>query len=231
MNLRELAKERPAYAPTEPYIAPRNTARESWDRFWPDVVRRLIPFGVASVVYARRSKGGLKGVGLTDAHLARDLLLGGAVGVPMAGVAAAFRSWAVPGYRLPTRADQAVQSFYYIALNAPVEELFWRGMLQSLAVKWARRRLASDRRGAVAGWALATAGFGVFHSLGGDWNWQSVVGATAAGGVFGLVYLLQPEPRSIWPSVVVHGLTTSGFFSWGDLVLHWRAKRRAHRGA
>jgi membrane protease YdiL (CAAX protease family) len=222
MNLRELALEHPTIGPGGTVSAPRSTAGETWARVWPDTLRRLIPFGAAALAYARLRTDGARRVGLAADHPARDLALGLAVGVPMAGVAAAFRAWAVPGYRLPTVPDQALQTLYYVGMNAPVEELFWRGMLQTEVIERAERRFGPGVRANIVGWFAATAGFGVFHSLGGDWNWRAVAGATAAGGVLGLTYALQREPRSIWPSVIVHGLTTCGFFNLGDLVLHAR---------
>lgn len=226
MNLRELARERPAEGGVA--AVRRNVARETWGWLWPDTLRRLVPFGAAALVYARwRARGG-EDIGLAPRHPARDVALGAAVGIPMVGVAAAFRAWAVPGYRLPTAGDQALQTFFYLAMNAPVEEIFWRGMVQNEATRAAECALGgAGARAAAVGWLVATGTFGIFHSFGGNWNWRSVLGATAAGGVFGLTYLLQPRPRSLWPSVIVHGLTTAGFLSWGDVALHWRALRRA----
>ena len=77
---------------------------------------------------------------------------------------------------------------------------------------------------ATLGWAATTAVFGLYHRLG-NWNWRAVAGVTAAGGVFGLAYLLQPEPRSILLPTIIHGLATAGFLSWGDAALHWWAGR------
>ena len=230
MNLRDLARERPAIGPCGTPSTPRNTARETWARVWPDTLRRLVPFGAIALAYACLRADGASRVGLATRRRGRDLSLGLAIGVPMAGAAAAFRTWAVPGYRLPTAPDQALQTLYYMAMNAPVEELFWRGMLQTEAIERVGRRIGTGPRATALGWLIATAGFGIFHSLGGDWNWQAVTGATLAGGAFGLTYALQREPRSIWPSVIVHGLTTCGFFNLGDLALHARATRR-HRAA
>jgi Type II CAAX prenyl endopeptidase Rce1-like len=198
----------------------RNTVRDTWRWLWPDTAFRLAPFGIATFIYARIWGGGAVGVGLTSAHLPRDLLLGMALGVPLAGLAAAFRRWVAPGYRLPTAADQAFQTIFYLALNAPVEELFWRGMWQTLAVEGAALLVGPGALAGGLGWAAVTAIFGAYHRLG-NWSWRSIAGVTAAGGVFGLAYLLQPAPRSIWLPVIIHGLATAGFLSWGDAALHW----------
>jgi hypothetical protein len=71
--------------------------------------------------------------------------------------------------------------------------------------------------------------FGAYHRLG-RWSWRSIAGVTAAGAVFGLSYLLQPAPRSIWLPSVIHAFATAGFLSWGDVALHWW-QRRSARGA
>jgi membrane protease YdiL (CAAX protease family) len=218
-----------APARTDPVSAPRNTVRDTWRWLWPDSAFRLLPFGIATFAYARFWGGGAAGVGITGAYLPRDVLLGMAIGLPLAGISAVFRRWAAPGYRLPTPADQALQTAFYLALNAPVEELFWRGMLQTLAVRGAALALGPGGVAGAVGWAATTAVFGIYHRLG-NWSWRSVAGVTAAGGVFGLAYLLQREPRSILLPTVIHGLATAGFLSWGDVALHWWAGRTRPSG-
>lgn len=225
MNLRKLARERPVNERLEPTPLSLSTARETWPGLRDLTLHMLAPFGLAALIYAQFFGGGLKGVGLTRAHLRRDLALGAAVGVPLAGAAVAFKRWAAPGYRAHTLADHALQSGFFMAVNAPVEELFWRGMLQKLTIQGAERIIGPGARATAAGWALTTLGFGAFHTIGGAWPWRSVIGATAGGGVFGLVYLLQPQPRSIVPSIIVHGLAGSAFFNLGDAYFQWSARR------
>jgi hypothetical protein len=214
-------------APVAPTIA-RNTVRDTWRWLWSDTLFRLVPFALATGVYARFWGGGLAGVGLVAPQLGRDLGLGLAIGLPLAGAAVAFRRWVAPWYRLPTAADQVVQTGFYLALNAPVEELFWRGMLQTLAIAGVGVLLGVGGLASGVGWALTTAVFGVYHRLG-KWSWRSVAGVTAAGAIFGLAYLLQPEPRSIWLPTIIHGVATAGFLSWGDAALHYGQRARARR--
>lgn len=230
MRLRSLARKRPASVREGQPPLSLSTARATWPGLRALILRMLAPFGVAVYVYARFFGGGPASVGLTRAHIGRDLALGAAVGVPMAGAAAAFKRWAAPKYRLHTPADHALQTTFFMAVNAPIEELFWRGMLQKLAIQGAERLLGPGKRANAAGWALTTLGFGAFHSIGGAWSPRAVLGATAGGGVFGLVYLLQPRPRSIVPSIIVHGLAGVGFFNLGDALLQWRAQRRIEAG-
>jgi membrane protease YdiL (CAAX protease family) len=153
------------------------------------------------------------------------MALGLAVGVPLAGIAAAFRGWVAPQYRLPTPADQALQTAFYLAINAPGEELFWRGMVQTaatgaFAVVPTLRPLAR-----VMGWAVATAGYGSYHRLGG-WSWRSISGVMAAGALFGWLYTGRSRNRSLVAPIIAHGFATAGFLSWGDIALHWAKMRR-----
>lgn len=230
MNLRKLALPRPDRSRLEITALPQSTAHESIPGLRALILGMLAPFALVVFVYARYFAGGPAGVGLTRAHLRRDLVLGTTVGIPMLGLAAAFKRWAIPQYRPHTPADHAVQTFFFMAVNAPAEELFWRGMLQTLTIQQVERLAGPGARASAAGWALTTLGFGAFHTIGGNWPWRAVIGATAGGGVFGLVYLLQPRPRSILPSILVHGLAGTGFFNGGDAILQWYAQRsRRHR--
>lgn len=202
----------------------RSTVRDSWAWLWPDSLRRLLPFAVATAIYAAFWGGGAAGVGLIAPNLPRDLLVGGAIGIPLTLAAIAYRRWIEPWHRLPTPSDQALQTTYYLVFNAPVEELFWRGMVQTLAIRAVALLLGAGGIAGGIGWALTTTVFGAYHRLG-NWSWRRVAGVTAAGGIFGLAYLLQPAPRDIWLPIIIHGPATAGFLSWGDAALHWWSRR------
>ncbi len=214
--------------PAHIYHYQRSTVADTWGWLWKDSLQRLLPFAAASAVYARVSGEGARALGLTREGWRRDALLGIGLGMPLAGVAAAFRGWVAPSYRLPTPADQAVQTTYYLGLNGPIEELFWRGVVQALAVRALGRLPVPGRSAALAGWALTTAIFGAYHRLG-NWSWRSIAGVTAAGGLFGALYLASGRRRSLLPAIIVHGFMTAGFLSWGDAALHARAARRIVR--
>lgn len=248
----------PAASATE---VARSTPGETWKWLWKDTLGRVVPFVVAAGVYARWSGLGWSGIGVrrsTLRELGRDVAWGVALGMPLAGLAAAFRAWVAPRYRLPTVSDQALQTTFYLGINAPAEELFWRGFVQTMIINGVgrlRRRIGRGRRGATIaaagaaiqgadessqvgaapqpdvadaalGWALTTAIFGAYHRLGG-WSWRSIAGVTAAGGVFGAVYLIPRKRRTIIPASVIHGLATAAFLSWGDATLHLLSRRRA----
>lgn len=219
----------PPVEPSRPRAqVPRNTVVDTWRWLWKDTLGRCLPFALAAAAYAKFSGVGPSAIGLTGGAIGRDLALGVAFGIPMLAVALAFRAWDVPRYRLPTGSDQALQTAFYFAVNAPAEELFWRGTVQSLAIKGLSLLTPLAPVAGALGWAAATAVFGAYHRLG-NWRWRSIAGVTVAGGAFGLLYLLVPG-GSILPVILVHGFATAGYLSWGDAALHaLKRLRRARR--
>lgn len=223
----------PVVTPQTPLLHPemalpqvtRSTVGDTWEWLWKDTAGRIAPFFAASIAYAwwrrRHDDSGL----FPDGSWLPDALAGVALGLPLAGVAAAFREWSAPGYRLPTPADQAVQSAYYFALNAPAEELFWRATVQDVTVRALARVPGVGRYNALLGWALVTAVFGLYHRLG-NWNWRSIAGVTVAGAAFGALYQWR---RSIVAPTIMHGFATAGFLSWADVYMHRRVLRRYAR--
>ena len=214
--------------PAPPSTPPRNTPGATWSWLWKDTLGRVVPLAAGAAIYARLSGEGAAAVGMTTARWRRDVALGLAAGIPMAGIAAAFRAWVAPTYRLPTPADQVLQTSFYFGLNAPAEELFWRGTVQALAEKAAARSPWARRAAPWLGWTFATATFGLYHRLG-HWSWRSVAGVTVAGALFGALYQLQRRPRSLLAPIIVHAFATAGFLSWGDVYLDVRARRRILR--
>ncbi|MFI5273768.1 MAG: CPBP family intramembrane glutamic endopeptidase [Ktedonobacterales bacterium] len=203
----------------------RNTVADTWDWMWKDTAGRVLPFAAASALYARLSRRGPAAVGLTPDRWVRDVLWGNVIGIPATALAIAFRRQVAPMYRLPTPADQTLQTAFYLALNAPVEEVFWRGTVQNLAIDGLKRVPRLRRAAVPLGWAATTAAFGAYHRLG-KWSWRSIGGVTLAGGLFGAAYLLSPR-RSLLPAIIIHGYMTAGFLSWGDATLHWLRRRQA----
>ena len=220
--------EAPARATPHPAPLARNTVRDTWGWLWKDTLGRVVPLTAGALLYGHFSGNGRHALGLTGRRWRRDVALGVAAGIPMAGIAAIFRAWVAPHHRLPTPADQAFQTAFYFGLNAPAEELFWRGTVQTLAERGVARLPHMKRAAPWLGWSFATATFGLYHRLG-NWSWRAVAGVTAAGGLFGALYRLQRCPRSLLAPIIVHACATAGFLSWGDVYLHLRAHRRARR--
>lgn len=204
----------------------RSLPRDTWRWIWPDVFIRLVPFWVVTLV-AAHFMGGLAAVGLAAPPTGwlPALAWGLGVGVFMMACAMYWRSRTAPRYRLPTHSDQALQTFFYLILNAPTEEVFWRGVVQALAIRCLIALGLSTVWGAVLGIALISIGFGAYHRLGG-YRWNFNIAAMLAGAVFGTLYVVLPGPSIVVPAIV-HGLTTAGYLSWGDVALHLQKSRKS----
>lgn len=199
----------------------RSTVSNTWRWMWPDFLMRILPMGLAPFLYIEIFHLPLSFLGLVTGNISQQIGLGIAVGVVMSIFAMLYRIYIVgPGFRHPTRNDQLLQSFFYLCINAPVEEIFFRGLILAVVTQWT---------GWLGwGWLVSTAMYTLYHRLG-KWSWRSVGGVGLAGIVFSLVYLLQPKPRSLLAVIIVHGLTTSGFLSWGDEALYQRWKRKVFK--
>jgi membrane protease YdiL (CAAX protease family) len=189
-----------------------------------DLVVRLIPLTAAPLLFSWLTRTPLSTFGLTLAHPLRDLLVALVLGAGGFLVAAGFaeylarrnRRWFVPDSR-----DLAVQSSYYLLLNAPIEEWFFRGFLQGGLTTWLKAPAIAL--------LVTTAVFGGYHFLD-RWGWRPVLGATAAGLTLGLIYLWQPSPSSLLAPTLVHAAITCGFLSLGPYAIYrWRLARRTLR--
>src|SRR5579885_2500119 len=204
----------------KPSEVARSTVADTWRWLWPDVLMRILPLGTIPFLYIFLIPLPLSFLGLTLNNLGEQIIAGIVVGIVMTAFAAAYRMKIVgPWFRRPTPADQTLQAFFYLIINAPVEELFFRGFLLAAVTQWT---------GWLGwGWLVSTLAYTLYHRLG-KWNWRSVGGVGLAGIVFSLVYLLQPLPRSLLAVAIVHGLTTCGFLSWGDELLYrvWKRRQR-----
>lgn len=214
----------PPESPQGPIIE-RNTVADTWDWLWKDTLFRVTPFALSGGWYLWRAR---RHAPAAKRDVVRETLLGLALGVPMAALAAVFRGWVAPRYRLPTAVDQGLQSAFYFAVNAPAEEMFWRGMVQSAAVSGVRHIPALRHAAPTLGWMGATAAFGAYHRLG-KWSWRSIAGVTVAGGLFGALYEFRTPSRRLLAPTIVHGFATAGFLSWGDAYLHLRDRKHVRR--
>jgi uncharacterized protein len=195
----------------------RSTIKSTWGGWmWQDLLMRILPMGAAPFAYIAFLHLPLSFLGLTLHDAPQQIFLGLVVGVAMAAFATTYRMFFVgPWFRWPTVGDHVLQGFFYLFINAPVEELFFRGFLLAAVTQWT---------GWLGwGWLVSTVAYTLYHRLG-KWSWRSVAGVGLAGIVFSLVYLLQPAPYCLIAVVIVHGFTTGGFLSWGDEVLYrrWR---------
>ena len=185
---------------------------------WPDILMRILPMGAIPFLYVALLHLPLSFLGLTLRDVPQQLTIGLVVGVAMAAFAATYRMLFVgPWFRWPTLHDHVFQGVFYLFINGPVEELFFRGFMLAAITQWTGQLWL--------GWFVSTAAYTLYHRLG-KWSWRSVGGVGLASLVFSLVYLAQPNPRSLLAVIIIHGFTTSGFLSWGDEVLYRRWKYR-----
>ena len=196
----------------------RSTVADTWHWLWPDVLMRIIPLGVIPFIYIAIFHLPLSFLGLTLHNWPQQLVIGLVVGFFMACFASTYRMLVVgPFFRRPTPGDHLLQGFYYLLINGPIEELFFRGFLLAVVTQWT---------GWIGwGWLVSTVTYTLYHRLG-KWNWRSVGGVGLAGLVFSFLYLAQPEPRSLLAVIIVHGFTTWGFLSLGDEIMYRRWKRK-----
>lgn len=196
----------------------RNTVADTWRWLWPDLLMRIIPLAVIPFLYIAIFHLPLAFLGLTLRNWPQQLVIGLVVGVFMTFFAITYRILIVgPWFRWPTPGDHLLQGFFYLVINGPVEELFFRGFLLAAVTQWT---------GWIGwGWLVSTVTYTLYHRLG-KWNWRSVGGVGLAGLIFSFLYLTQSEPRSLLAVVIVHSLTTWGFLSLGDEVMYRRWKRR-----
>ena len=111
--------------------------------------------------------------------------------------------------RVPaTAADLWLQVAFY-AVNGPVEEAFFRGLVQGglgmLSVP-------------AAGFAIATIAYVLYHRLG-RWAWPDVFATALVGVPLGLAYLLLPGPPSILGVSIAHVGATCGYLGVGPWLL------------
>ncbi|HEX4203072.1 MAG TPA: CPBP family intramembrane glutamic endopeptidase [Ktedonobacteraceae bacterium] len=195
-----------------------STVADTWLWMQPDLLMRIIPMGIIPILYIVIFHLPFSFLGLTLHNAFPQLLIGLGAGIIMAIFSILYRMYIIgPGFRRSTFNDQVVQTFFYLIINAPVEELFFRGFMLGMITQWSGSL--------VLGWFVSTAVYTLYHRLG-KWNWRSVGGVGLAGIVFSLVYLIQPGPRTLLAAIIVHGFATSGFLSWGDEALYQRWKRK-----
>jgi membrane protease YdiL (CAAX protease family) len=192
----------------------RTTVASSWSWMRLDLLFRLVPLTIAPLLFSALSGTSLRNLGLVLTHPLRDLLVAVPLGLAGFGVAAGFGIYLTRRsgrWFVPTEPDLLVQSAYYLALNAPVEEWFFRGFLQGSLARWWHAPILAV--------LAATLVFGAYHFLD-RWGWRPVAGATAAGLALGLIYLWQPAPPSLLAPVLVHAAITCGFLSFGPYLLY-----------
>jgi membrane protease YdiL (CAAX protease family) len=178
---------------------------------WPDVLIRLVPFSILFLIaHAVSHRAGW--LGLTVGNLPVQLGFA-AIGAPLMFCAAvAVQLWLTRrrgALSVPAAADDAWFQAGFYAVNGPIEEAFFRGLVQGgLAALWA----------APAGFVLATAAYVLYHRLG-RWSWLETLATSLVGVPLGLAFWLLPGPPSLLGVSIVHIAATCGFLGPGPYLL------------
>lgn len=184
---------------------------DSWAWMRPDLLMRIVPFTVAygaAYVFASRPAWLGLGLGRPGAQL-----MFAAAAAPVMFVAAAALQLALTRRRgalnVPIAARDAwFQAGFYV-INGPVEEAFFRGLVQGgLGVLW----------GPAAGFAVGTAAYVLYHRLG-KWDWPDTFATALVGVPLGLAFWLLPGPPSLLGISIAHIAATCGFLGPGPYLL------------
>jgi membrane protease YdiL (CAAX protease family) len=182
---------------------------DSWSWMAPDILRRLLPFAVVVAVVEigwRPSwlgfSPGRVGVQLAFAAIASPVLFAAAMLVQLW---LARRRGAL---LVPAGGDDAwFQAGFYI-LNGPIEEAFFRGLVQGgLGVAF----------GVPVGLVAGTLSYVLYHRLG--WPWADTLATSLVGIPLAVAFWLLPGTPSLLGVSLVHIAATCGFLGPGPFLL------------
>jgi len=182
---------------------------ESWSWMVRDLVTRLVPFvavcAVIELVWRPPWMGlspGSAGVQLAFGLIAAPILF---VSATLVQLRLARRRGALSVPAGP--ADAWLQAGYY-GLNGPIEEAFFRGLVQG-------------GLGALTvppiGFVVGTAAYVLYHRLG--WSWPDTLATALLGVPVGLAFWLLPGPPSLLGVSIAHIGATCGFLGPGPYLL------------
>jgi len=182
---------------------------DSWAWMRPDLLIRILPFTAiaAGVEILWRPtwlgvSSGRLGVQLTFAVAATPVLFVAATLVQL-WLTRRRGAISVPA----DRADAWFQAGFYV-VNGPVEEAFFRGVIQGgLGAAF----------GAPVGFLVATVVYVFYHRLG--WPWADTLATALVGIPLGLAFWLLPGPPSLLGVSIAHVAATCGFLGPGPYLL------------
>ena len=185
------------------------TPADTWRWVKPDLLVRLLPFALVVAATWVRWRPAWLGVSTGDL---RWQLGFGLVGLPVMFFLAALLQLPLSRRRGAIRVgnppDVALEAGFYV-LNGPLEEAFFRGLLQGAI---------GALLGAPAGFLAGTAAYVLYHRLGG-WSWPDVAGTALAGIPLGLAFWMLPGPPSLLGVSLAHIGATCGFLGPGPYLL------------
>lgn len=181
-----------------------------WAWVAPDLVRRILPFAAACLLIGIIWRPAW--LGLSPGDIQAQLGFA-AIGAPLGFVIAMFVRLRLARVRgelfVPGSARIAALEGAFYFLNGPVEEMFFRGLMQgglSLII------------GMPAAFVVATSAYVLYHRLG-KWSWTATAATAILGVPLGLAFWLLLGPPSILGVSIVHIATTCGFLGPGPFLL------------
>ena len=177
----------------------------------PDLLVRILPFTVAfAAVYALASHP--PWLGLSAGSVPAQLLFA-AVSAPIMFVAATAMQLALTRRRhtlnVPSGPKDAWFQAGFYAINGPVEEAFFRGLVQGgIGVVLAPG----------VGFVVGTAAYVLYHRLG-RWDWPDTLATALVGVPLGLAFWFLPGPPSLLGVSIAHIAATCGFLGPGPYLL------------
>jgi hypothetical protein len=198
-----------AVPPPPAVVAPVDVAGcLAWMR--PDLLVRLLPFSAAVAAAWLVARPAWLGLGPGDPPVQ---LAFGLAGAPLVFAAACLLQRGLARRRQPrvpvSAAAVTLQAGYFL-LNAPVEEAFFRGLLQGCI-----GALVAPGLGLAAG----TVSYVLYHRLGG-WSWTDVLLTALVGVPLAVAFWALPGPPSLLGVSLVHFGATCGFLGPGAWLLH-----------
>jgi membrane protease YdiL (CAAX protease family) len=184
---------------------------DSWAWMRTDLLVRIAPF-IGAYVIAYEVLSRPAALGLSTGRLEMQLVFA-AIAAPSLFVAATgVQLWLTRrrgALSVPANGGDAWFQAAFYALNGPVEEAFFRGLLQGgLGILW----------GPLAGFAIGTATYVLYHRLG-RWTWSDTFATALAGVPLGLAFWLLPGPPSLLGVSIAHIAATCGFLGPGPYLL------------
>jgi membrane protease YdiL (CAAX protease family) len=175
----------------------------------PDLLRRLLPF--AAVVAVIEIGWRPAWLGVSAGRLGAQLTFA-AVAAPVLFVAAALVQLRLAQRRgalsIPAGSDDAAFQAAFYVVNGPIEEAFFRGLVQGgLGIAL----------GAPVGFIVGTASYVLYHRLG--WPWAETLATALVGIPLGLAFWLLPGPPSLLGVSIAHIAATCGFLGPGPYLL------------
>jgi membrane protease YdiL (CAAX protease family) len=176
-----------------------------------DLLVRIVPLVAAyAIVYELDSRRA--SLGLSFGRPAVQLVFA-AVAAPLMFVAAIWIQLWLTRQRgalsVPANGRDAWFQAGFYTLNGPVEEAFFRGLVQGgLGALW----------GPPVGFAIGTTIYVLYHRLG-RWTWSDTFATALVGVPLGLAFWLLPGPASLLGISIVHVGATCGFLGPGPYFL------------